>query len=69
MNALHDFRSDTITRPDAAMRAVMTSAEVGDAVYDDCPTTKRLEALAAELLGKEAALFFPQGPPIEPCRG
>ena len=56
-----DFRSDTVTRPGEAMRAAMASADVGDAVYDDCPTTKRLEAMAAERLGKEAALFFPTG--------
>ncbi|MGO4404563.1 low-specificity L-threonine aldolase [Bosea sp. RAF48] len=56
-----DFRSDTVTRPDKGMRAAMAAAEVGDAVYDDCPTTKRLEAMTAERLGKEAALFFPTG--------
>jgi len=56
-----DFRSDTVTRPGEGMRAAMAAAEVGDAVYDDCPTTKRLEAMAAERLGKEAALFFPTG--------
>ncbi|MGO4739734.1 low-specificity L-threonine aldolase [Bosea sp. 2KB_26] len=56
-----DFRSDTVTRPDAGMRAAMAAAEVGDAVYDDCPTTSRLEAIVAERLGKEAALFFPTG--------
>lgn len=56
-----DFRSDTVTRPDEGMRAAMAAAEVGDAVYDDCPTTKRLEAMTAERLGKEAALFFPTG--------
>ncbi|MGO4172813.1 low-specificity L-threonine aldolase [Bosea sp. TAF32] len=56
-----DFRSDTVTRPDQGMRAAMAGAEVGDAVYDDCPTTKRLEAMTAERLGKEAALFFPTG--------
>ncbi len=61
MTPLHDFRSDTVTRPDAGMRAAMAGAEVGDAVYDDCPTTRRLESLAAERLGKEAALFFPTG--------
>lgn len=61
MTATDDFRSDTVTRPDAAMRAAMGSAEVGDAVYEDCPTTRRLEAMAAERLGKEAALFFPTG--------
>ncbi len=56
-----DFRSDTVTRPGEAMRAAMAAAEVGDAVYDDCPTTKRLEAITAERLNKEAALFFPTG--------
>ena len=61
MTAMDDFRSDTVTRPGAAMRAAMASAEVGDAVYEDCPTTHRLEAMAAERLGKEAALFFPTG--------
>ncbi|WP_234853180.1 low-specificity L-threonine aldolase [Paracoccus everestensis] len=61
MTGMDDFRSDTVTRPDAAMRAVMASAAVGDAVYEDCPTTHRLEAMAAERLGKEAALFFPTG--------
>ena len=56
-----DFRSDTVTRPGEGMRAAMAAAEVGDAVYDDCPTTKRLEAITAERLGKESALFFPTG--------
>lgn len=56
-----DFRSDTVTRPGEGMRAAMAAAEVGDAVYDDCPTTKRLEVMTAERLGKEAALFFPTG--------
>lgn len=61
MNVIADFRSDTVTRPNDAMRAAMASAEVGDAVYEDCPTTRRLESMAAERLGKEAALFFPTG--------
>lgn len=56
-----DFRSDTVTRPGEAMRAAMAAAEVGDAVYEDCPTTRRLEAKTAERLRKEAALFFPTG--------
>ena len=56
-----DFRSDTVTRPGESMRAAMAAADVGDAVYDDCPTTKRLEAKTAERLDKEAALFFPTG--------
>ncbi|MEX0960116.1 MAG: low-specificity L-threonine aldolase [Burkholderiales bacterium] len=56
-----DFRSDTVTRPTAEMRAAMASAEVGDDVYGEDPTVNRLEALAAELLGKESALFVPTG--------
>jgi threonine aldolase len=57
----YDFRSDTVTRPGAAMRAAMASAEVGDDVFGDDPTVKRLEARMAELIGKEAALFVPSG--------
>ncbi|MCQ9386900.1 low-specificity L-threonine aldolase [Brevibacterium moorei] len=60
-HTLSDFRSDTVTRPSPEMLAAMSAAEVGDAVYDDCPTTSALERLAAERLGKEAALFFPSG--------
>lgn len=56
-----DLRSDTVTRPSPAMRAVMAAAEVGDDVFGDDPTVKRLEAYAAQLMGKEAALFFPSG--------
>lgn len=56
-----DFRSDTFTRPSEGMRAAMAAAEVGDAVYDECPTTHRLEEMTAELLGTQAALFFPTG--------
>lgn len=56
-----DFRSDTVTHPTPAMREAMFRAEVGDDVYQDDPTTNRLEELAAELLGKEAALFVPSG--------
>ena len=56
-----DLRSDTVTRPDAAMRAVMAAAEVGDDVYGDDPTVNRLEAAAAAKLGKEAALFVTSG--------
>lgn len=56
-----DFRSDTVTHPTPAMREAMYRAEVGDDVYRDDPTTNRLEALAAELLGMEAALFVPSG--------
>lgn len=56
-----DLRSDTITQPTPGMRAAMADAEVGDDVFGDDPTVKRLEALVAEMLGKEAALFAPSG--------
>ncbi|MCV6594742.1 MAG: low-specificity L-threonine aldolase [Silicimonas sp.] len=56
-----DLRSDTVTRPDAAMRRAMADAEVGDDVYGDDPNVNRLEAVLAERLGKEAALFVPSG--------
>ena len=56
-----DLRSDTVTRPGAAMRRAMAEAEVGDDVLDGDPTTRRLEQRTAELLGKEDALFFPSG--------
>lgn len=56
-----DLRSDTVTRPTAGMRAAMASAEVGDDVYGDDPTVNRLQAVAAERFGFEAALFFPTG--------
>lgn len=58
---LLDFRSDTVTHPTPAMREAMYRAEVGDDVYQDDPTTNRLETLAAETLGMEAALFVPSG--------
>ncbi|GLU30925.1 low-specificity L-threonine aldolase [Trinickia caryophylli] len=57
----HDFRSDTVTRPSAAMRQAIANAEVGDDVFGDDPTVKQLEAHTAEVLGKEAALFVPSG--------
>ena len=56
-----DLRSDTVTRPTAAMRQAMASAEVGDDVYGEDPTVNRLQERAAALLGKEAALFVPSG--------
>jgi threonine aldolase len=56
-----DLRSDTVTRPTAAMRRAMAEAEVGDDVYGEDPTVNRLEARAAEITGKEAALFVPSG--------
>ncbi|MEQ1771242.1 MAG: low-specificity L-threonine aldolase [Devosia sp.] len=57
----YDFRSDTVTRPDAGMRAAMESAEVGDDVFGDDPTVVRLEAEVAARLGKPAGLFMPSG--------
>lgn len=56
-----DLRSDTVTRPTLAMRAAMAEAEVGDDVYREDPTVRRLEEEVAALLGKEAALFVPSG--------
>lgn len=56
-----DLRSDTVTQPTKAMREAMSVAEVGDDVYQDDPTINELEALAAKMLGKEAALFVPSG--------
>jgi threonine aldolase len=56
-----DLRSDTVTKPTPEMREAMAEAEVGDDVYGDDPTVNRLEMLAAEMLGKEAALFVPSG--------
>ncbi len=56
-----DLRSDTVTRPTPAMRAAMAEAEVGDDVYGEDPTVNRLEARAAEIFGREAALFVPTG--------
>jgi threonine aldolase len=56
-----DLRSDTVTKPTPEMREAMAEAEVGDDVYRDDPTVNRLEALAADMLGKDAALFVPSG--------
>lgn len=56
-----DFRSDTVSHPTAAMRAAMAEAVVGDDVYGEDPSVNRLQSLAAEMLGKEAALFVPSG--------
>jgi len=56
-----DIRSDTVTKPTAAMRRAMAEAEVGDDVLDGDPTVRRLEQRVAELLGKDRALFFPSG--------
>lgn len=56
-----DLRSDTVTKPSAAMRQAMANAEVGDDVYSEDPTVNQLEARAAEVFGREAALFVPTG--------
>jgi threonine aldolase len=56
-----DFRSDTVTKPTPAMRKAMADAEVGDDVYGEDPTVRRLEERTAEVLGMEAALFVPTG--------
>src|SRR5436305_2167341 len=56
-----DLRSDTVTKPTPEMRRAMAEAEVGDDVYGEDPTVNRLERRAAEILGKEAALFVPTG--------
>ncbi|MFZ2053212.1 MAG: GntG family PLP-dependent aldolase [Candidatus Aminicenantales bacterium] len=61
MSEISDFRSDTVTRPTESMRRAMAEAAVGDDVLGDDPTVLELEALAAGLMGKEAALFVPSG--------
>ncbi len=58
---LIDLRSDTVTRPTPEMRQAMAHAEVGDDVYGEDPTVNELERRAAEVAGKEAALFVPTG--------
>ena len=56
-----DLRSDTVTKPSAAMRRAMAEAEVGDDVYIEDPTVNRLQERAAEIFGREAGLFVPSG--------
>lgn len=56
-----DLRSDTVTKPTPEMRQAMAEAEVGDDVYLEDPTVNRLQEMAAQMLGKEAALFVPSG--------
>jgi threonine aldolase len=56
-----DLRSDTLTKPTAEMRVAMAAAEVGDDVYGEDPTVNRLEARAAEIFGREAAVYVPTG--------
>ena len=58
---LYDLRSDTVTKPTPGMRKAIYEAEVGDDVQYEDPTVNRLEAMAAERLGKEAAIFIPSG--------
>ena len=59
--AVIDLRSDTVTKPSAAMRRAMADAEVGDDVFLEDPTLNRLQQRAAEVFGREAALFVPSG--------
>ena len=61
MKNVTDLRSDTVTRPTAAMRKAMADAEVGDDVFREDPSVNELEEYSAHLLGKEAALFVPSG--------
>ena len=56
-----DLRSDTVTKPTPAMWTAMASAEVGDDVYGEDPTVNRVQARAAEIFGREAAIFVPTG--------
>ncbi len=60
-NDVVDFRSDTLTKPTPGMRKAMAEAEVGDDVFGEDPTVNRLEAMLAEMLGKEAAVFVTSG--------
>ncbi len=62
-----DLRSDTVTRPTPEMRQAMAEAEVGDDVFGEDPTVNRLEELAAEIVGTEAALFVPSGTMANLC--
>jgi len=61
LNQVVDLRSDTVTRPTPEMRRAMAEADVGDDVYGEDPSVNRLEARAAEIFDKEAALFVPTG--------
>jgi len=58
---MYDLRSDTVTRPSEGMRRAMAAAEVGDDVYREDPTVRRLEERTAEIVGQPAALFVPSG--------
>src|ERR671936_53599 len=61
MHDVVDLRSDTLTLPTPEMRDAMARAEVGDDVWEEDPTVRRLEAVAAERLGKQAGLFVTSG--------
>lgn len=61
MDQVIDLRSDTVTKPSPAMREAIFKAEVGDDVFEDDPTVKKLEMIVADLLGKENALFVASG--------
>ena len=61
MAPVADFRSDTLTRPDAAMRQAMAEAEVGDDVFGEDPTVRRLESVGAAFLGQPEAIYLPSG--------
>ncbi len=61
MPKIIDLRSDTVTKPTPAMRQAMAAAEVGDDVFGEDPTVNRLQERAAQLFGREAALFVPSG--------
>ena len=61
MKSVIDLRSDTVSKPGEAMRRAMAEAEVGDDAFGDDPTVNRLEAMAAEVTGKEAAVYVPSG--------
>ena len=61
MSGAVDLRSDTVTKPSPAMRRAMADAEVGDDVFAEDPTVRKLEETVAALLGKEAALYVPTG--------
>jgi len=67
LNDVIDLRSDTVTRPTAAMRDAMFAAPLGDDVFGDDPSVNALQARIAELLGKEAALFMPSGTQSNLC--
>ena len=61
MTEVVDLRSDTVTRPTPAMRRAIAEAVVGDDVFGEDPSVNRLEEMAAEIAGKEAAVFVPSG--------